>query len=343
MNGVELAQAIHADDTFPTPAVVMLTSTLDHRREARDAGVDFYMTKPVRRARLRTALIQALGFKTRREQAPAYASDPAVAGSSPLILVVEDNEVNQVLAVRMLERRGYKSEVVANGREGLEALARCDYAAVLMDCQTPQLNGYDATSALRFGEPDGKHTPVIAMTAHALRGDREKCLASGMDDYLAKPLRPEELDAALLRWAPRTTGGRNGQARAAEPAIDRLDSTPDPLDATVVDRLRSELAASGALQQVVDLFGSLTPGILTDLRSAIDAANPQVVREGAHKLKGSSATVGALTLSGLCNDLQLDAERSSLTDAAELVDQIEASFQEAHAALLAEVDVPLSS
>ncbi|MEA2495109.1 MAG: hypothetical protein QOJ29_3020, partial [Thermoleophilaceae bacterium] len=343
MNGIELAQAIHADDTFPTPALVMLTSTLDHRREARDAGVDFYMTKPVRRARLRTALVQALGFKTRREQAPVQANDPAAAGSSPLILVVEDNEVNQVLAVRMLERRGYKSEVVSNGREGLEALARCDYAAVLMDCQTPEVNGYDATSALRVREPDGKHTAVIAMTAHALRGDREKCLASGMDDYLAKPLRPEELDAALLRWAPRTTGGRSGQARAAEPAIDRLDSTPDPLDATVFDRLRGELAASGALHQVVDLFGALTPGILTDLRSAIDAADPQVVREGAHKLKGSSATVGALTLSGLCNDLQLDAERNSLTDATELVDQIEASFQEAHAALLAEVDVPLSS
>jgi PAS domain S-box-containing protein len=338
MNGVELAQAIHGDDRFPTPALVMLTSTLDHRREARDAGVDFYMTKPVRRARLRTALVQALGFKTRREQAPAQANDPAVAGSSPLILVVEDNEVNQILAARMLERRGYQSEVVANGREALEALARCDYAAVLMDCQTPELNGYDATSELRRREREGSHTAVIAMTAHAMRGDREKCLASGMDDYLAKPLRPEELDAALLRWAPRTTNGRNGDTRAAEPALDQLDPPPTPLDPAEFGRLRTELAASGTLEQVVELFGSHTPRILTDMRSAIDAADPQVVRESAHKLKGSSATVAALTLSELCHDLQLQAEGDSLTDAAGLVDQIEVAFQDAHAALLAEVN-----
>jgi PAS domain S-box-containing protein len=338
MNGIEVAQAIHGDDSFPTPALVMLTSTLDHRRAARDAGIDFYMTKPVRRTRLRTALIQSLGFKTRRDQAPVQAYDPATAGSSPLVLIVEDNEVNQVLAARMLERRGYQSEVVANGREGLEALALRDYAAVLMDCQTPELNGYDATIELRRRERDGSHTAVIAMTAHALRGDREKCLASGMDDYLAKPIRPEELDAALRRWAPRIASGRAIETPAAEPAIDQPRPTPDALDSAAHGQLRAELAASGALAQVVDLFGTHTPEILTDLRNAIGAGDSQAVRESAHKLKGSSATVGAMPLSKLCFDLQKQAESGSLVGAAELVDQIEAAFQDAHAALLAELD-----
>jgi HPt (histidine-containing phosphotransfer) domain-containing protein len=175
------------------------------------------------------------------------------------------------------------------------------------------------------------------MTAHALRGDREKCLESGMDDYLAKPLRPQDLDAALRRWAPRTTNGRAGETRAAEPAIDQLGPTPDPLDPAELDRLRTELAASGALDQVVELFGTHTPEILTDLRSAIEAADPQAVRESAHKLKGSAATVGAMHLSELCHELQSQAENGSLGGAAELVDQIDAAFQEVHAALLAEV------
>ena len=207
---------MHRDKAFPTPAIVMLTSTFGQRQHARAAGIDVYMTKPVRRDRLQHALAEALGRRTQREQLPAHTS--AATASSPIILIAEDNDINQSVAVQMLERRGYRTEIAQDGLAVLTALRRRTFAAVLMDCQMPEINGYDTTRELRRREDGDRHIPVIAMTAHALRGDRERCLASGMDDYLSKPLRPEELDRILTRWVPRTGRGSG--------AIKRLSTRP---------------------------------------------------------------------------------------------------------------------
>jgi two-component system, sensor histidine kinase and response regulator len=330
-NGIQLAETIGRDKIFPTPALVMLTSTADDRREAHDAGIDVYMTKPVRRNRLFDALVEAMGMRTRREYVPA--EDDRGAASAPLILIAEDNEVNQILAIRMLERRGYRAEAVGDGRQAVEAIERRRYAAVLMDCQMPELSGYDATSELRLSERDGDRTPVIAMTAHALRGDREKCLASGMDDYLAKPIVPEELDRVLRRWAPRTITGSGGGAPAVEVAPDGAPAIEGPLDWAAVERLRSELGSTAALRRPVELFGTHTPELLADLRRAIEAGDAGVVRRKAHKLKGGCMALAATHMAQLCRELETGAGDGSLQGATALVDQIEGAFEEAHAAL----------
>ncbi|HXN36625.1 MAG TPA: PAS domain S-box protein [Solirubrobacteraceae bacterium] len=334
-NGIQLTQAIYRDDSFPTPALVMLTSTADDRREAHEAGIDVYMTKPVRRTRLFNALAEAIGIKTRREQAPAEGNEGA--GSSPLILIAEDNEVNQILAIRMLQRRGYRAEAVGNGRQALEALERRRYAAVLMDCQMPEQDGYGATSELRLRQQGGRHTPVIAMTAHALGGDREKCLASGMDDYLAKPLKPEELDRVLRRWAPRTTEGSDGGAPIGDVMQDDAPASDSPLDPSGIQRLGAELGSIEALKLPIELFATQTPELLTDMRRAIEAGDAETVRGDAHKLKGGCMTLAATHMAELCRDLERRLGADSLDGATALVDQIEGAFEEAHAALLAEV------
>jgi len=334
-NGIQLTQAIYRDDSFPTPALVMLTSTADDRREAHEAGIDVYMTKPVRRTRLFNALAEAIGIKTRREQAPAKGNEGA--GSSPLILIAEDNEVNQILAIRMLQRRGYRAEAVGDGRQALEALERRRYAAVLMDCQMPEQDGYGATSELRLRQQGGRHTPVIAMTAHALGGDREKCLASGMDDYLAKPLKPEELDRVLRRWAPRTTEGSDEGAPIGDVMQDDAPASDCPLDPAGIERLGAELGSIEALKLPIELFATQTPELLTDMRRAIEAGDAETVRGDAHKLKGGCMTLAATHMAELCRDLEHRLGADSLDGATALVDQIEGAFEEAHAALLAEV------
>jgi two-component system sensor histidine kinase/response regulator len=132
----------------------------------------------------------------------------------PLVLVAEDSAVNQLVAVRTLERCGCEVDVVSNGRQALDALGRRRYDAVLMDCQMQEMDGYAATAELRLCEHDERHTPVIAMTAHAMAGDREYCLAAGMDDYVSKPISRHAVIEALQRWIP----ARDGLAREAHPA-----------------------------------------------------------------------------------------------------------------------------
>jgi CheY-like chemotaxis protein/HPt (histidine-containing phosphotransfer) domain-containing protein len=308
--------------------MVMLTSTIDHRRQAREAGIDICMAKPVRRDRLRSALLEALGVHQGRDREASPAQEDL---DSPAILVAEDNDVNQVLAARMLEGRGYSPTIVADGRQALDALAHGKFAAVFMDCQMPELNGYEATEELRRRERDG-HTPVIAMTAHAMRGDREKCLASGMDDYLAKPLRPDELDAVLRQWAPRAAvAGDNGGGEAPGGAPD--GPVRGALDGERFAALRRELGPSGALPRLVAIFERETPAILAGLRSAIDAEEAPSVRDLAHKLKGGCLSITAVPMSELCRDLEESAAAGSLEGAHDRVDAIESAYADALAAL----------
>jgi two-component system sensor histidine kinase/response regulator len=332
-DGIQLARAIRRDETFPTPGLVMLTSTLEQRRKAREAGIDVHLTKPVRRSRLQSALAEALGMQTGRRTGAAELDPGEAPQSSPLILIVEDNDINQILVVRMLERRGYRADVAADGREALTKLEAQSYAAVLMDCQMPELSGYDATRELRDREAGRFITPVIAMTANALRGDREKCLASGMDDYLSKPLKPKDLDRALRRWAPRQPTKHDS---------DR-PGTPEVPDTSTIDLpgIEAFLRESGdAAQTLIEIFGTQTSLLLTQMRTAIEASDTASLREKAHKLHGSCVTLAAGPMAEQCKLLENLAREGTIEGTSPLVDQIETAFSATYDALIAQTKAP---
>jgi CheY-like chemotaxis protein len=246
--------------------------------------------------------------------------------------VAEDNAVNQRVAVHMLERLGYQADVVADGREALEALSRIPYPLVLMDCQMPEMDGYAATAAIREREGTDRHTAIIAMTAGAMSGDRERCLTAGMDDYVAKPVRPAELAEVLGRWLP--TGDASAPSAPSPPADEgpRIDRA---MLATLGDP--SQGGDPAFLTELVTVFSEETPRLLAALRSAVVAGDAGQVAATAHTLKGSSGYLGALGIQRLSERLEGLGRSESVEGATELVDQAEQEFTEVQVLLEQEV------
>jgi PAS domain S-box-containing protein len=209
IDGFTLARMIRSDARIRDVAAVMLTSLA--RRDSTalaELGISMHMTKPVKQAQLHECLTHALGGQMRNARGATVPEAPAItpaATSRARILVAEDNMVNQKVVQRLLSRSGYAVDLVANGLEAIEALNRIRYDLVLMDWQMPEVDGFEATRRIRSGEDAGSRIPIIAMTASALAGDREACLAAGMDDYVAKPVKPSELHEVLDRWIPRAS------------------------------------------------------------------------------------------------------------------------------------------
>jgi two-component system sensor histidine kinase/response regulator len=207
MDGVMLARLIKGDDKIAGIPLIMMTSLgLHDDEELRAAGLLLRLTKPVKQAHLRDALSRVLATTDIRKAvaAPRAAALPvAVESRRARVLVAEDNRVNQRVVLLQLRQLGYAADAVANGSEVVEALGRIAYDLILMDCQMPEMDGYEAAALIREREGSGPlRVPIIAMTAHALTGDREKCLDAGMDDYISKPVKVPELDAVLSRWDP---------------------------------------------------------------------------------------------------------------------------------------------
>src|SRR5216683_1607942 len=219
MDGFALVERIRQRPELSTATIMMLTSA-GHRGDAarcEELGVSAYLLKPIRQSELREAVARVLGARAHKGAIPLItryslqdARDPAAVLR---LLLVEDNQVNKLLAVRLLEKRGHHVVVAGNGREALAALEKENFDLVLMDVQMPEMDGFEATAAIRNREKGtANRQPVVAMTAHAMKGDRERCLAAGMDGYLSKPIRPQELDNVLdqyvaIRQAPANSNG----------------------------------------------------------------------------------------------------------------------------------------
>ena len=252
------------------------------------------------------------------------------------VLVVEDNPVNQALAVAILAKLGYSAEVAGNGRKAVEAVAHAAYGAVLMDCQLPGLDGYQATVEIRRREGTDRHTPIIAMTAAALPGDRERCLAAGMDDYIAKPVLVSDVQSALSHWlrGEATAPRASASADSADSARDVLD--PDRL--AELSQLDSPGNGSEFLRMLVDCFLTSASADLASLRAAVQRGDTTAMTDLAHRLKGAAATLGSPGMVYVCQELEALARAGALTSARGLLDCLEHEFGRVTSAL--DVAVP---
>jgi signal transduction histidine kinase/DNA-binding response OmpR family regulator len=303
MNGVQLARAIKAEPALAQAKLVLLTSgNSGSGDEARDAGIAAVLAKPARQSALYNCLAEVM--KRVAPQPTATPAPPAPADvdtdrSHLRILVADDNMVNREVARWMLRARAYRVDVVENGVEAVAAVGAHAYDAVLMDCQMPELDGYAAAGEIRRREGDSRHTPIIALTANALAGEREKCLAAGMDDYISKPLRPEALFAILDRYT--------GVAPATDTTPAPLAAAQvEPLERSVLEKLRA-LERSGGLpfvDKAIAAFLQQTPGQLAAMRAAVARADSDQLRRVAHSVRGSSETLGAKEMARTCAELE---------------------------------------
>jgi CheY-like chemotaxis protein len=225
MNGAELAASIHADSSLAGAIVIMLSS-MAHVSDLSDAAraiVSAVLLKPVRQSQLldvlTTAWVRRGAAPEKRERTAVLQSGTSTifAGDGIRVLVAEDNVVNQKVALRMLQRLGVHADVAGNGLEAVQMCQMLPYDIVFMDCQMPEMDGFAAALEIRRREPPGRHLPIVALTADAMAGTREECLASGMDDYIPKPVKLEHLVAALKNWIPKTAADDSKDCESCAP------------------------------------------------------------------------------------------------------------------------------
>ncbi len=329
MDGLMLAREIKADQTTAQTRLVLLTSLgkAGSNAEIQAAGIDASLVKPARPSYLYDCLATVMSIDAAKSGADTVheivVPEPRPVVSGPRLLVAEDNSVNQKVAVHLLQKLGYQADVVANGFEALEALERIHYPLVFMDCQMPELDGYAATAAIRAREGSERHTPIIAMTAGAMVGDREQCLAAGMDDYIAKPVRVEEIATVIARWLPAASPSQETGSPATDPGNESVDRG---ILAAVADPAQGGDPAF--LVELIELFLQESPPLLDAIRSSAARGDSTSFMQAAHKLKGSAGYLGAVRARALCERLEA-LGRSGATDGAlDLVDQLDQEFVE---------------
>lgn len=337
MDGLALTRAIRADPMVRDITLVLLSSVgrLGGNVDARALGLDGVLVKPVRQSELYNCLITVLERTAPTLSSAVIPRASQEEGKGIRVLVAEDNVVNQQVAVLMLQARGYQVDVVNNGKEALDALARAAYDVVLMDCQMPEMDGFEATAQIRAREGPRRHTPIIALTAHALRGEREKCIAAGMDDYLAKPLTPDALYSTLRRWLPTM---RPHAPEARTPAVETppAEEAEPILNLGVLENLR-QLQAPGEpdlVPQLIDLYLADVPVRLDTLRQALAHGDGARLAQTAHTLKGSSANMGASRVARVCLELERCGKANDMLSAAEWLAHLEQEIERVRQVLL---------
>ncbi|HVZ32463.1 MAG TPA: response regulator, partial [Polyangiaceae bacterium] len=296
-----------ASDQQLRPRFILLTSSDEESLDEETRScIDGFLQKPVRAQDLVRMMNNVLAGSASALAVRQATPQPQQRMHSRPVLVVEDNPVNQEVLRESLAQLGYRAHVVDNGQLALDALAEKSYPLIFMDCQMPVLDGYQAAREIRQREAGKAHVPIIAVTAHAFEGEREKVLAAGMDDYMSKPIKQTVLLEALQRWWPQEE--ENAQAEAPPHSVRRASSKP-PFD-------------PGPSDAVVSVFLRIVPEQLLELERAIEKLDPQLLKQVAHKLKGGCLAVGVPSMASLCAELERNPENR-----AELLAKLSSEFE----------------
>ena len=349
MDGLALAQLIRGEPALASTSLILLSSTAvpGQAKQAEAAGFAAFLTKPVRQSSLYDCLATVLAVPAaptrrasgsfRRVSGPVrmitqHHLAEARAARRARILLAEDNEVNQQVAVGMLEALGHRVDVVSDGTEAVAAVAGAQYDLIMMDCQMPGMDGFEATAAIRRMAAPGKRIAIVAMTANAMQGDRERCLAAGMDDYLTKPVNRERLQEVIDRWLVDLPEPAS-HAREIPPIV--AVAPPNPGDSAQpfnLGQLESIVGRDLALKRrYLELFENTTRPLLSRLGSAVVARDPDAVRRAAHELKGSCGSIGAVPMAELSAQLERLDIHEGWPAAEQLYRDLEAAFLQATA------------
>ena len=331
MDGVQLAKRIRQDPRWPSLRLIMLSS-----RDDQDGGVDgvplfaAVLTKPLRRAQIFSCLtrVMTLPADATMPDRELGAATTETAATAPKILLVEDNAVNREVAIGMLEGLGCAIHAAENGWLAIEAMNAAAYDAVLMDCQMPVMDGLTATAEIRRREQNygGARVPIIALTANAMEGDRERCLAAGMDDFLCKPFTQAQLATLLKRWL----------ALHALSEADRHESSRAPLIDAGVLRNIAALARPALLNSMIDLYMEHSPALITAIEGAATGMQADALSAAVHTLKSSTANLGGIRLAAVAKECEALVRAGGVARAAPLVQRIRREYQEFCTALTRE-------
>jgi two-component system, sensor histidine kinase and response regulator len=343
MDGLGLAKAIKSDLELVRLHLLMLTSLGGNiAARAKEAGIHVCLNKPVKENTLRDALV-GLYQSAPVPSWPITGGDVVpdiTSGGTPYrsvrVLVAEDNVVNQKVADRMLSKLGCRVDIVCNGLEAVEAVRRAPYDIVFMDCNMPEMDGLTATERIREQERDGARTVIIAMTANAMKGEREKCLEVGMDDYLSKPVAQKDLAAMIKQWGK----------RPADDAMVPAEQGVNTPDQQVIDRSRlDELADLGDeentqwLRSIVENFREDAASRIVKLVVAAETGDAKQLEQVAHALKGSCGNIGAMSMAAHAGSLQMLGRSGSVHGAVDMIGALEREFER----VKAELDVYIRS
>ena len=338
MNGIETSIRIDNDVrlTQPVPKIIMVTvhGTEAVMKQAEQAGLEGFLTKPVNQSLLFDTIMEIFGRKVERTVSLRESREPDGVCAEPLrgtrILLAEDNEINQQVATEILESVGARVHIAHNGLEAIKAATESDFDAVLMDIQMPEMDGYEATQKIR-ANPHSQNLPIIAMTAHALKGDREKCLAAGMNDHLTKPIGIDEVVSTLAHWidAMRTSSERPDSESISPKPVEEPPLPQSVAGLRIQSALRRFGGNTGLLLKILGNFVCDYPHVVDEIKDALAKGDMELGKRLAHTLKGVAANIGADDLSKAAGDLESSLDRDEFYRVDELCSRVQERLRQA--------------